>query len=53
MEEFDNFDELLDLDDEEFEAKSKGANRKVNDYSDVGIEDRQVLRSKFLKLGSE
>ena len=41
------------LDDDEFEAKSKGSNRKTNDFSDVGVEDRQILRSKFMKLGSE
>jgi replicative DNA helicase len=41
------------LDDDEFEAKSKGPNKKVNEYSDVGVEDRQVLRSKFMKLGAE
>lgn len=36
------------LDDEEFEAKGK--NKKTNDYSEVGVEDRYILRSKFAKF---
>lgn len=41
------------LEDEEFEAKPKGNNQQVNNFSDVGIEDRQVLRSKFIKYEKE
>jgi len=39
------------LDDEAFEASDRGRNKKTNDYSEIGVEDRYVLRSKFLKLG--
>jgi len=39
------------LDDEEFETKNK--NKKTNDFSDVGVEDRYVLRSKFHKFEEE
>ncbi len=39
------------LDDEEFETKK--SNKKTNDFSDVGIEDKYVLRSKFLKFEGE
>jgi hypothetical protein len=39
------------LDDEEFETKK--TNKKTNDFSDVGIEDKYVLRSKFLKFEGE
>ena len=38
------------LDDEAFEASNKGKNKKTNDFSEIGVEDRYVLRSKFLKL---
>jgi replicative DNA helicase len=41
------------LDDAEFETTSKGKNKKTNDYSDVGVEDKQALRSKFLKYEGE
>ena len=40
------------LNDEEFETNKK-ANKKTNDFSDVGIEDKYVLRSKFLKFEGE
>ena len=39
------------LDDEEFDTKKN--NRKTNDFSDVGVEDKYVLRSKFLKFEGE
>lgn len=39
------------LDDEEFETKK--TNKKTNDFSDVGVEDKYVLRSKFLKFEGE
>jgi replicative DNA helicase len=40
------------LDDEAFET-NKGNNKKTNDFSEVGIEDRYVLRSKFAKFEGE
>ena len=36
------------LDDEEFETNK--TNKPTNNFSEVGIEDRQVLKSKFMKL---
>jgi replicative DNA helicase len=39
------------LDDEEFEAKKN--NKRTNDFSDVGVEDKYVLRSKFAKFEEE
>ncbi len=37
------------LDDEAFETNSKGNNKQTNQFSEVGVEDRYVLRSKFAK----
>jgi hypothetical protein len=39
------------LNDEEFEAKKN--NKRTNDFSDVGVEDKYVLRSKFAKFEEE
>jgi hypothetical protein len=41
------------LDDEEFEAKSSGANKKQNNFSEIGAEDRYILQNKFAKFQSE
>ena len=43
------------LDDEEFQTSNnrRNQNRAVNDFSDVGVEDRYVLRSKFAKFEEE
>jgi len=41
------------MDDEEFEAKPKGNNKQVNDFSNIGAEDKYVLRNKFLKYEEE
>ena len=40
------------LNDEEFETNKK-TNKKTNDFSEVGVEDKYVLRSKFLKFEGE
>jgi replicative DNA helicase len=37
------------LDDEEFETKSKGNNKQINPFSDIGEEDKYILRNKFAK----
>jgi replicative DNA helicase len=37
------------LDDEEFETKAKGNNKQTNPFSDIGEEDKYILRSKFAK----
>jgi len=39
------------LDDEAFE--SKGNNKSSNSFSEVGVEDKYVLRSKFAKFEEE
>jgi replicative DNA helicase len=39
------------LDDDEFHSTDNKSNKAVNNYSDVGVEDRYVLRSKFAKFG--
>jgi replicative DNA helicase len=41
------------LDDEAFETNSKGNNKQTNQFSEVGVEDRYVLRSKFAKFEEE
>lgn len=37
------------MDDEEFETKPKGNNKQTNPFSDIGEEDKYILRSKFAK----
>jgi hypothetical protein len=39
------------LDDSEFETKKN--NKPTNNFSEIGVEDRYVLRSKFMKLEEE
>jgi hypothetical protein len=39
------------LNDEEFETKK--SNKQTNPFSEVGVEDRYVLRSKFAKFEEE
>jgi hypothetical protein len=41
------------LDDKAFETNTKGNNKQTNQFSEVGVEDRYVLRSKFAKFEEE
>jgi hypothetical protein len=41
------------MDDEEFETKPKGNNKQTNPFSDIGEEDKYILRSKFAKYEEE
>ena len=40
------------MDDNEFQT-NKGSNNKANNFSDVGADDKYVLRNKFLKYEEE
>jgi hypothetical protein len=41
------------LDDEAFETNTRGNNKQTNSFSEVGVEDKYVLRSKFAKFEEE